>query len=290
MPRRLRVHLAGAFYHVTLRGNHQQVIFASEGDRRLLDVIVVRALEKFDTRLHAYCWMTNHLHFLLQAGPSPLGNPMRNIASEFARAMQAKMATTGHLFERRYHASLVSADSYLLELIRYIHLNPVRAGICKDPSEFPWSSHHRYLGTREEPWVETRFVLRLLGSTQAKARVAYREFLSCGNSDWEPALQLAEVENSGPAALVGPGPISRPASSAAGDLSALIAEACARFDVAPARIQSKRNDPFMTKVRGWIAYQARKREVASFAAVARALGRDEATLRYAMRAYPEQMD
>ena len=126
MPRRLRIHVPGGFYHVTLRGNHQQPIFERDEDRWLLNLIVARALDRHDARLHAYCWMGNHLHLLLQVGVSHLGMPMRQIAAEFARAIQLRMATTGHFFERRYHATLIEAtDGY------------------------PWSSHHAYLGERQ---------------------------------------------------------------------------------------------------------------------------------------------
>jgi len=96
MPRPRRVHVDGGFYHVTLRGNHQQNIFVAEGDQRLLSQIVARAVEKHGARVHAYCRMTNHLHFLVQVSETPLGKPMHQIAAEFARAMQAKLQTTGH--------------------------------------------------------------------------------------------------------------------------------------------------------------------------------------------------
>ena len=177
MPRPLRIHLPGGFYHVTLRGNHQQDVFAADGDRRLLNVIVARALGKSGARLHAYCWMRNHLHFLLQVSDQPLAIPMRSIASEFARAMQIKLETTGHFFERRFHASLVDTDAYLLELIRYIHLNPVRAGVVSDPSEFRWSSHHCYIGTRVEPWVTVDFVLGVFASER-------RQAVNCAKGGW----------------------------------------------------------------------------------------------------------
>ena len=152
---------------MTLRGNHQRPIFLADRDRSLLNTIVARAIDNFDARLHAYCWMTNHLHLLLQVGVVPLSDPMRNIAAEFARAMQIKLQTTGHFFERRYHATLVDADAYLLELIRYIHLNPVRAGIVSYPSQYPWSSHHAYIGAREEPWVTTEFGLSMFALMSA---------------------------------------------------------------------------------------------------------------------------
>jgi putative transposase len=169
MPRRLRVHVPGGFYHVTLRGNHQNAIFFNDGDRRLLNKIVARAIKTFETRAHAYCWMSNHFHLLLQIGTHPLARPMRQIASEYARAMQISLGTTGHFFERRYHANLVDADSYLLELVRYIHLNPVRAGIAASPSVFRWSSHHAYLGTRADDWVTTDFVLQMFSSEPSRA-------------------------------------------------------------------------------------------------------------------------
>src|SRR6187399_2766342 len=155
MPRPPRIHVPNGFYHTTLRGNHRENIFVVDSDRLLLNTIVERALAKHGARIHAYCWMTNHLHLLVQVGKDPLAAPMRQIACEFARRMQAKLQTTGHFFERRYHAKLVDADSYLLELIRYIHLNPVRGGLVESPSQYRWSSHHAYLGTRSEDWVTT---------------------------------------------------------------------------------------------------------------------------------------
>ena len=84
--------------------------------------------------------MTNHLHFVLQAAREPIARPMRQIASEFARAMQRKLATTGHFFERRYHATLVDTDSYLLELLRYVHRNPIAAGLAASAGAYPWTN------------------------------------------------------------------------------------------------------------------------------------------------------
>ena len=177
MPRKLRLHVPGGFYHVTLRGNHQQPIFAAAHDHHLLNTIVARAIENFGARLHAYCWMTNHLHLLLQPGDEPLAGPMRQIASEFARAMQRRLETTGHFFERRFHATLVDVDSYLLAVLRYVHLNPVTAGMVSDLAEFPWSSHPNYLGLRAQPWLTTNFALGLFSADAERAIAAYRDFM-----------------------------------------------------------------------------------------------------------------
>lgn len=293
MPRPLRIHLPGGFYHVTLRGNHQQDIFVAEDDRHLLNTIVARAIVKFGARLHAYCWMRNHLHFLLQVGELPLAGPMRQIAAEFARAMQVKLATTGHFFERRYHATLVDADTYLLELIRYIHLNPMRAGLVTDPARFRWSSHHAYVGGRDEPWVTTEFVLSMFGDTPKGALRAYQAFLTLAGAEcWAPHVSV----NSHEQVVLGSDEFIKrvngesPAPKRRQRLDELIAEACRRFEIEPGALDSPVRDCHLSWVRAWIAYQAITRRVASLAAVARALARDESTLREAMRRFAGDLE
>src|SRR6187200_2562137 len=153
MARPLRIHVPGGMYHVTLRGNHQQDIFFTAADRARMSGLIARVLDRYDARLHAYCYMTNHVHALMQVSDVPLGRLMLRIAGQYARTTQARLLTTGHLFEKRYHPVLVDTDAYLLELIRYIHLNPVRARLVSSPAEYPWTSHHAYVGRRIEPWV-----------------------------------------------------------------------------------------------------------------------------------------
>lgn len=291
MPRRLRVHVPGACYHVTLRGNHQQDIFFSGDDRRLIGLITERAIGKYGARVHAYCWMSNHIHLLVQVGVEPLGCTMRQIASEFARAMQLKLSTTGHFFERRYHAVLVDVDEYFKELVRYIHLNPVRARLVADPAEYPWSSHRTYVGARTETWVTVDFALSLFGSARARALDAYREFLrAAGAEEWEPPVaeesrdELELDEFAQVAAREDVVPRSRQT------LAELIAEACRRFDVRLEELSSEARNPYVSRVRAWIANQAVKRHVASLAAVARAMKRNEATLREAIRRYPAEVE
>jgi putative transposase len=293
MPRRLRVHVDGGVYHVTLRGNHQQDIFVAEGDRRLLNHIVRKALEKYDLRLHAYCWMRNHLHYLLQVERQPLSGAMRDISSEFARAMQAKLSTTGHFFERRYHAKLVGDDSYFMELVRYIHLNPVRANVVARPDDFRWSSHHAYVGGRAEDWVTTELALRLFGSTPSSARAAYVSFLANADGlEWEPTKhepgdQLwTEEKDEGLQRAKELVQRSQPVKS----LDELILEACARFEIELSALGAPTRNGYASKVRAWIAHQAVEQHIATLSAVARVLGRSEATLREAIRKYPAEVE
>ncbi|MBC8025282.1 MAG: transposase [Steroidobacteraceae bacterium] len=291
MPRRLRIHVTGGVYHVTLRGNHRDAIFFQFSDRSLLELIVERALQRFDARLHAYCWMTNHLHFVMQAGTEPIARPMHNIAAEFARAMQIKLETTGHFFERRYHATLVDTDSYMLELLRYVHLNPVEAGLAESVGAYHWSSHHNYIGARADPWVTTDFGLSMFSAERGKAVAAYQKFVDADQEKrWEPAQVIAP----GVAILGGDDFVARhnrsaPRAVSKQSLSDLIDEAVRRFGVERVILSSPRRDAFVVQVRAWIGHQAAKRGIATLAAVARELGRTEGALRYALRAYPEEV-
>ena len=113
MPRRPRIHLAGGIYHAILRGNHRHPIFYQNADRTQLDEIVAHAAAADGVRIHAYCWMPNHIHLAVQVGERPLGHFMQRVASQYARRVQQRLLTTGHLFERRHRAILVQDTSYL---------------------------------------------------------------------------------------------------------------------------------------------------------------------------------
>jgi REP element-mobilizing transposase RayT len=292
MARRLRIHVPGGVYHVTLRGNHQQPIFFHLADRSLLDLIVARALVRFEARLHAYCWMTNHLHLVIQAGVDPISRPMHNIAAEFARAMQLKLETTGHFFERRYHAALVDTDSYMLELLRYVHRNPVCAGLAPTPSGYRWSSHHHYVGGRTDPWVTTDFALAMFSPDRIKAVAAYRAFIETRQEDpWEPSKAMANgVAILGTDDFVARMTRRSDAKDRRQNLGQLIDEAIVRFRVEKEVLTSPVRDTYVVQVRAWIGNQARKRGIATLAAVARELGRTEGALRHAIRAYPDEVE
>jgi putative transposase len=191
--RPLRIHVAGGFYHVTLRGNHQQDVFREHSDRALLNAVVGRALCRHEAQIHAYCWMSNHLHLLIRVSASPLGPVMRDIASNYARAFQLKMQTSGHLFERRYHATLIDVDAYLLAVLRYIHLNPVAAGLVRKVSEYRWSSHRAYAGGSGEPWLTTDFALAMFAQTRERAHAAYCRFVDSASACHLDERQLGTV-------------------------------------------------------------------------------------------------
>jgi REP-associated tyrosine transposase len=175
-----------------MRGNHRQRIFYSSRDREVLDDIVRETLERTAATVHAYCWMTNHIHLIVRVAAIPLGVTMQRICSKFARRIQVGLSTTGHLFERRYFARLVNVDSYLLQAIRYVHLNPVLAGLASSPDHYPWSSHADYLGQRSRPWVTTFFALGMLHPHPARARALYQAFVQEGVGRMELGTSMPE--------------------------------------------------------------------------------------------------
>jgi putative transposase len=267
-------------YHVTLRGNHRQDIFFTPDDRGLLTYIIRDILVDCGARLHAYCYMTNHVHALLQVSDTPLSKIMLLVAGRYARRVQARLKTTGHLFEKRYHALLVDADEYLLALLRYIHLNPVRASLVSSPDEYPWSSHHAYLGRRSEPWVTTEFALRMLGSDRQRATAAYESLIRSAST----GSPLDQRNDRDPRILGGDAFVQKvlgenwtPRHDVA--LQQVIDDACAKFEVTEPELRSPSHLKNVSQARDWIMQQARSAEIVSVASLAQYFNRDASSIR-----------
>jgi putative transposase len=144
MPRTARIEAEGGIHHVTLRGNRGQVIFRDDGDRsfflRALDV----AAREYHWAWLAYCLMSNHCHLVIETPERTLGLGMRQLAGRHAQAFNRRHGTYGHVFQGRYGSVLVDSDVHFAQLLRYVALNPVSAGLCTEPAEWRWSSH-RYM-------------------------------------------------------------------------------------------------------------------------------------------------
>jgi REP element-mobilizing transposase RayT len=290
MARRLRLHAPGAFYHVTLRGNHQQPIFFRNEDRDLMERVIADSLERSVAKVHAYCWMTNHVHLLIQVSDVPLGRLMLRIASTYARTVQLQLQTTGHLFERRYHATLVDADNYLLAVLRYIHLNPVMAGLVSNPGAYPWSSHRVYLGLADTPWVTTTFTLGLLASRPETALHRY-QMLMTGEGRHESGLALPKPHRRQPQILGDDAFVARVMKArirppSGRSLEDLITECSRRFKISTDLLVSRSRTRNLARARAWLGHQAVTERVASVCAVARTLGRCESAIRQVMSRYP----
>lgn len=179
MTRPLRIQYPGAFYHITSRGNERKAVFKSIKDREKFLSYLESATERYHARIFAYCLMDNHYHLFLATPEGNLSQIMRHINGAYTTYFNTKRQRSGHLFQGRYKAILVDADEYATELTRYIHLNPVRAGIVEDPADYPWSSLQYYIGLKKSPkWLVVNFILGTFGRTHSTARKAYREFVN----------------------------------------------------------------------------------------------------------------
>lgn len=176
MGRALRIEYPGAHYHVTSRGNERKDVFKSRKDREQFLTYLESAVTRYGAVIHAYCLMTNHYHLLIETPDGNLARIMQHINGAYTNYFNMKRKRSGHLFQGRYKAIVIEADEYATLLSRYIHLNPVRAGMVERPEDHPWSSYLDYIGIRKHPeWLTTTFILNYFGTKKAGFS-AYRRF------------------------------------------------------------------------------------------------------------------
>ncbi|MGO8989041.1 MAG: REP-associated tyrosine transposase [bacterium] len=178
MSRPLRIQYPGAFYHVTSRGNERKMVFQSTRDREKYLSYLESAHERYGAVVHTYCLMGNHYHLLLETPRGNLSQIIHHINGAYTTYFNIKRDRSGHLFQGRFKGILVEKDAHCKELSRYIHLNPVRAGIVKSPTEYPWSSYRYFIGKDKKPqWLTTELVLGDFGGERRKGYRRYREYV-----------------------------------------------------------------------------------------------------------------
>ena len=289
MPRLPRLHVPGGYYHVILRGNHREDLFAIAADRVRLNEIVGAVFERLGARGHAFCWMSNHLHLLVQVSEQPLAKVMQRVAMRYSRYRHRQLRTSGHLFERRYRAKLVEMDAYVFALLRYIHLNPVVAGIVTDPADYAWSSHRAYLGQESFPWLVTDVVLSLFGSTATSARAAYARWMT---QAWHASEERLwdDVHPDDPRILGGGRFLSnlprfQVRRRGTETLLQLAQRICEEQGILLDRVRSPSRSRELTPLRVGIASQAVAGRIATLSQVAEFLGRDPSGLSALLQRY-----
>jgi REP element-mobilizing transposase RayT len=184
MARPLRIEYPDAWYHVMNRGRGRRNIFLSDADRQTFLGLLEDASKTFHIQIHAYCLLDNHYHLLIHTPDMGLARAMRHINGVYTQKFNKSHRTDGSLFKGRYKAPVVDSDEYLLELIRYIHLNPVDAGMTRQPHSYPWSSHKSYLSAKQAPgWLVTDEILGHFGRTERAASQKFDEFVRAGIPD-----------------------------------------------------------------------------------------------------------
>ncbi len=181
MARPLRIEYPGALYHVTSRGDRQQALFEDDEDREMFLRTLAEVVERFNWLCHAYCLMTNHYHLLVETPDGNLSKGMRHLNGVYTQATNRRHTRVGHLFQGRFKGVLVDKDSYLLELTRYIVLNPVRAGSVRQAGKWQWSSYRAMVGETPAPgWLATAGILAQFAKRRTVAQRRYGEFVKQG--------------------------------------------------------------------------------------------------------------
>ena len=208
MPRKARLDAEGAIHHVIVRGIEQRRIFDDDGDRRNFVSRIAKVALESETTIYAWALLPNHAHVLVRSGPLGISKFMRRLLTGYAVYYNRRHERKGYLFQNRYKSILCDEEVYFKELIRYIHLNPLRAGLVDNLAgldRYPWCGHAFVVNRNEYPWHDVSFVLSRFGKKIRDARQGYREFLDCGirenlgcakekwRSDWSLLEWLKEI-------------------------------------------------------------------------------------------------
>lgn len=190
MARPLRIEFPGAVYHVTSRGNARTDIFEDDNDRHLFLSTLGQVVKRFNWLCHAYCLMGNHYHLLIETPEGNLSAGMRHLNGVYTQKYNRTHHTDGHVFKGRFKAVLVEKESHLLELSRYVVLNPVRANMAEQPEQYPWSSYLPTIGKSAVPeFLSTEWLLANFSASLPESRSLYRQFvkdgMSASESPWE---------------------------------------------------------------------------------------------------------
>lgn len=180
MARSLRIEYEGAFYHVTSRGNERKDIFFNPSDYEKFKHYLKEAKDKYKCIIHCYVLMRNHYHLLIETSEANLRRIMHFINSSYTTYINLRRKRSGHLFQGRYKSIVIDKDNYLLELSRYIHLNPVRAGIVEKPEEYEQSSYKSFISKRAGDISHQELILSMISKEEGEARKKYKVFVDNG--------------------------------------------------------------------------------------------------------------
>ena len=197
MPRYARIHLTGGLFHVVSRFHDKRFFFDLEGAREKYLELLGRAAAKHDSRILAYCLMSSHVHLVIQLGGDPLGGLFRSVHSGFGPWLNSARGGSGPVFAGRPKGTLVHSETYGLEVVRYVHNNPVRAGVVGRAAESGWSSHRAYLGLEEAPaWLVVDAILGAGEQQRARARAELASFVDEGRGELRRPELVGEMTRS----------------------------------------------------------------------------------------------
>lgn len=264
-------HFPGAFYHVMLRGNRNQEIFRFEHDYSHLDRLVSVSLERYGSEVHAYCWMPNHLHLLMRVGDVPLHRSIHYFAMMYAKYFNYCYGHVGHLFQGRYKSKLVTSDGYFLQLVRYIHLNPVQAGLVERVDQYRFSSMQTYLNLANAHWLNQSVVWQYF----SQDRIRLSRFIAARDDAFDPWAKDEQRESE----KGHPSPKTESESIAIWqNFDDIVTTACRIFGVSADELLGASSRRHLTLARCWIVREALRCNVGTLTTSARYLNRSPAAL------------
>ena len=286
MPRQPRLDAPETLHHVMVRGIERTTLFREDADREDFVARLAALAEQGALIVYAWALLPNHAHLLVRTGHRPLARSMRSLLTGYAGAFNRRHQRAGHLFQNRYKSIVVETEAYLLELVRYLHLNPIRAKVLPDLrslDRYPWTGHSALVGTVPRPWQETATILAQFGPTRRRARLAYRTFVRDGLSQgrrpelqggglvrslggWQvvAALRRGREAYQGDERVLGSSEFveqlrrtmaDRPAPRLPGlTLDALVIRVCRHVGIVPAHLVAGNRRPAASRAREGIAY------------------------------------
>ncbi len=184
MARPLRIEFPNAWYHVMNRGRRAEKIFVNQTDYKIFVELLKETAETWNINVAAYCLIPNHYHILINTPEANISRSMRHLNGVYTQRFNRRHQLDGPLFKGRYKSILVGADDYLLQVVRYIHKNPVEAGLVEKPEQYFWSSHRGYFSTAKKwVWLHKEFIFSLLTSTKQGWIKAYKKFMAVEDDD-----------------------------------------------------------------------------------------------------------
>lgn len=200
MPRKARITVPGAIHHLMSRGNEGRTIYLCAEDRQYFLNILEEQLKKSGYLLYAWCLMDNHYHLLVRINEFPLGVFMRQLNGRYAQYFRKRTGTRGYLFQDRYRSIVTQDQAYIEQMVRYIHLNPIRGGVCKSIEKlarYPWCGHSVLIGMRKWPAQTTVDVLKCFAAQKSTAVIRYTSFVKNGINDEPDIYALLRKNNQG---------------------------------------------------------------------------------------------
>ncbi len=282
MPRRKRYTKFYSCHHVILRGNAGRSIFFDDKDRIRFCLVLQKVVEEHQLIVHAFCFMSNHVHFILEPTITPLSVSVHAFAGRYAQYFNRRHKLRGHIFQDRFRSILIEDSDYLIRLVRYIHLNPVRANLIISPEHYYWSSYCSYLALDEITWLTQTRILKKFGTTDLEARQAIVKHTS---KIIDAELDVSIVRESTQIGILGSEEFAKEVSEFKRSLASneiqfedLIAAAQTEFHFKTHEVSSDSREKRLVDIRSILAFAVQKIPGLYLQELARYLNRDSSTL------------